>query len=117
MKIHRYCLMSENYGPNMIHDSSLPYIALRRPEEMVYSITFEECNSDEYEMVAWKKKGNNKIEFIHKNRKSLSSCFAYGLDKEIELGRGEMVYLKIVECKECSIVKELENHRAEWDIK
>lgn len=119
MKIYRYCLMYENHEPNMIYDNSFPYISglICRSEEMVYSITFEECNIDEYDMVAWKRKEDGKIDYIYKSKTHISVCFPYGLDSEIKLGRGEIVYLKIVEYKECSIARELENHRAEWDIK
>ena len=119
MKIHRYCLMSRSGEPNMIFDSYVPYIMtgiVCNPKEMVYSITFEECNSDEYDMVAFRKE-NNEIDYIYKNKILISACFPYGLDSEIKLGRGEIVYLKIVKCEECSIAEELENHRAEWDIK
>lgn len=120
MQIHRYCLKSKDGKPHKLHTNSLPYTSgiVCRPEEMVYSITLEECSSkDNYDMMAWKSKRNNEIDYIHKNKNLISVCFTYGVDKEIKLGRGEIVYLKIIECKECSIAKDLDNNRAEWDTK
>lgn len=120
MKIHRYCLKSENDKPENLYTNFLVYTSgiVCKPEKMVYSVTLEECSSkDNYDMMAWKSKQNNEINYIYKNRNLISACFPYGVDNEIRRGRGEIVYLKIIECKECSIAKDLENNRAEWDTK
>lgn len=66
-------------------------------------------------MVAYENDG--KIKYIVKTLLMLSTCFQYGLEKELKKNGGRVVYLKTTEIKECSIAKELQVHRAEWDTK
>lgn len=76
---------------------------------MIYIVTLEECSENECEYFGWKYKNEHKISFIFKNQKLLSTCFTYGIDTEIENGTGNIVYLKITECKPCCAAKDIKN--------
>lgn len=119
MRHYRYAIKQNNDILGSIHRNYLAYQSglLCNKNETVYSVTFEECKKDGYDMVAWRNTGENKIDYIFKNTILLNTCFPYGIKPMLDNGKGSIIYLKIIDVRSCSTAKELGSHRAEWDLR
>lgn len=115
MQIHSYCTI-RNGIPDFVdslYKTFLFGIACRK-EEMVYSVTFEEGTEKDYDMVGYE--NNDAVDYIFPTPLHLSACFSYGINRHIEKhGGGRIVFLKILQTKECSPAGMLAEHRADWD--
>lgn len=107
--IKAYCTM-RNGEPHNVHNEHKAFTSgiMCKPDEMVYIISFEECNEESYDMVGYKY--NGKINYIFKTLLMLSTCFQYGLKKHIEKNGGRVVYLKIIDVKEYALAKDLKTN-------
>lgn len=116
MKYYFYALKNKN-GYDELHKYYGFYTngLLCGKEEEVYSIVMEECLKGSHDMVGFIS-SNGKMLLAYPYMALLSMCFEYGVQAEVQAGRGKIIYLKVTEETLCSKAGDLKAHRAYWDL-
>ena len=114
---HRYAQKYDDGSFHNVYKNYLPYYGglVCGPEEEIFDVTFKECEGGSHDSVAWKRTGEDTVDFIFASRKLLDVCFPYGMDAAVKAGQGRMVYLEAISCTSCGKAGELKHNRAPWD--
>lgn len=111
----RYAQKHENGELHNVYDNPLVYRSglVCEPDEDIFRITFVECEEKDHDMVAWQKTDSNNISMIFASKLLLTVCFPYGINAEINAGKGHIVYLKTISCEYAGKAKDLKEQKDE----
>lgn len=99
-----YCNKKDGRYTNF-HSSKrmFTYSCVCLSDEEVFQVELKECGMINSNLVGYLELETNKIRFIFNNITQLGCCFPYGLETELKLERGRVIYLRVE--KELSLGK------------